>query len=305
MASSFVEEVFEKINSIYIEVSSQCNLACTHCFRTHHEYASKNKNMSFEVFKTIVDQLPFTKTYMLCPQGVGESILNKDFLKMLTYAKDSRKFHRIEIHSNLLAVEVEKYSQMFECGLTNLYLSVDSLDHRTLNQTRTGTHLEKLKDNVEAIVRQFGNRMALRVTLSTLNLNEISNLCQWYASIGGSIMQIAPLLSFGHDDSVQLSPELFLHVSNSFKFPDIKLRFINPWETNNTKECSVFEETMSFDALGRMTPCCVVVDSHTSHFGDIMKNTFTNLLKERNRFHERLYQERPAVYQRCYFYPKS
>ena len=64
-----------------IEVTTRCNLKCIICEHTYWD--EPNRDMSFEQFKGIVDQFPKLKWIGLT--GIGESFINKDFMKMLRY----------------------------------------------------------------------------------------------------------------------------------------------------------------------------------------------------------------------------
>ena len=66
-----------------IEPTTICNFRCVCCEHTY--WKEPAKNMTFEQFKKIFDQ--FGKPKWLGLTGIGSSYLNKDFHKMVRYAK--------------------------------------------------------------------------------------------------------------------------------------------------------------------------------------------------------------------------
>ena len=74
------------LRSLYLEVTSCCNLKCKGCYRTLYNYESKNKNISLEDFKRYVDQVPSSSSLYL--HGLGEPSLHPNIKEILEYAKE-------------------------------------------------------------------------------------------------------------------------------------------------------------------------------------------------------------------------
>ena len=70
---------------VYLEVTNRCNLLCTTCPRTYEELEPP-ADMSWDLFRSIVDQLPDLARAVL--HGVGEPMLVADLPRMVTYLKD-------------------------------------------------------------------------------------------------------------------------------------------------------------------------------------------------------------------------
>ena len=66
-----------------IEPTTICNMRCVCCEHTY--WKEPSKNMTFQQFKKIFDD--FGRPKWLGLTGIGSSYLNKDYHKMLTYAK--------------------------------------------------------------------------------------------------------------------------------------------------------------------------------------------------------------------------
>src|SRR6202011_196852 len=70
---------------LYLEVTNRCNLLCETCPRTF-EALEPPKDLSWELFTSIVDQLPGLARAVL--HGVGEPMLVKQLPRMIRYLKD-------------------------------------------------------------------------------------------------------------------------------------------------------------------------------------------------------------------------
>ncbi|MFQ6085939.1 MAG: radical SAM protein, partial [Candidatus Bathyarchaeia archaeon] len=73
---------------VQIEPTLRCNLRCRMCVRTY--WRKRSGDLGFENYQRIVDQFPHLRQLNLT--GVGESLLNRDFFRMVEYAK-SRKIY--------------------------------------------------------------------------------------------------------------------------------------------------------------------------------------------------------------------
>ena len=82
-----------------IEVTTRFPLKCVFCERTYWQEA--NRDMTFPEFKSIIDQFPRLKWIGLT--GIGESFVNKDFLRMLRYVKEKNIF--VELYDNFFLVD--------------------------------------------------------------------------------------------------------------------------------------------------------------------------------------------------------
>src|SRR5499433_4613955 len=70
---------------LYLETTNRCNLLCTTCPRTYAELEPP-ADMSWELFTSIVDQLPGLGRAVL--HGVGEPMLVADLPRMVKYLRE-------------------------------------------------------------------------------------------------------------------------------------------------------------------------------------------------------------------------
>jgi sulfatase maturation enzyme AslB (radical SAM superfamily) len=74
--------------NIDIEVSSKCQLKCTHCFRQYLDIG-ENDFMPVDMYRNIVDECGRHKLFTLKFSMRGEPLLHPDIVEMVRYAKES------------------------------------------------------------------------------------------------------------------------------------------------------------------------------------------------------------------------
>ena len=84
---------------LYLETTNRCNLLCTTCPRTFEELEPE-KDMSWELFTSIIDQYPKIARVVL--HGVGEPMLVKELPRMIRYLKDRGVYVLFNTNGTLL-----------------------------------------------------------------------------------------------------------------------------------------------------------------------------------------------------------
>ena len=168
-----------------IETTTRCNLKCIMCEHTY--WKEQNRDMTFEQFKYIVDQFPKLKWLGLT--GIGESFLNKDFLKMLEYVKEKDVF--VELYDNFCFLDEGKIRQLIKLGVDKIFISLDASTKETYEKIRVGSDFNKVVDNLKTFFRvkkemkAYFPQLAFHFIVNKLNLPEIPQ----YIELAGSISQ--------------------------------------------------------------------------------------------------------------------
>ncbi len=120
-------QMFKKL---HLEVTTCCNMSCKKCSRVIIE---KNpEHMNFENFKTIVDKIPGLAITQIT--GLGETLLNPDIVKQLTYLKSKHIYTGISTNGTGLTEEMSK--DLLELGLDWIDISLPSADPEIYKQLR-------------------------------------------------------------------------------------------------------------------------------------------------------------------------
>jgi len=130
--------------SVQFEVTTRCNLSCAMCPRTHFSNYEKNKDMSFDLFKKVLDDNSQLKTLYLW--GVGEPFLNKDFLRMIKLAKLLKK--QIIINTNATIMDHTISAFIIQQGVDEVIVSVDGATKEMFESIRECANFDVVCENI-------------------------------------------------------------------------------------------------------------------------------------------------------------
>ena len=130
---------------LYLEVTNRCNLLCETCPRTF-EALEPPADMSMELFRRIVDQVPDVKRVVL--HGVGEPMLVKHLPQMIRYLK-ARGTH-VLFNTNGTLLAPRKHAEIIDTGLDELRVSLDAAEAATFLKVRGKDMFDRIVRNVSA-----------------------------------------------------------------------------------------------------------------------------------------------------------
>lgn len=264
------------VSLITVETSSYCNLRCPGCYRTYYDYPAKNKNMPLSDFKYYVDQLPRTITLVL--HGYGEPTLNPELEKMVEYSSKSKKFKQITFVTNALAKKPEIYEDLFNKGITEIVISVDTFNEKEIKLMRPGTDIDLLKKNLKHILLKNPDKILINTVVSKVNIKTYLNTIKELINLGAKKISIIPFENIGDPTNTLSVDERkdVLKSYNNLKFNDVDISFEENFRKRK-KPCEVpfFAPVITVD--GFLTPCCRVIDKEIFNYGHLKKTTFKSL----------------------------
>ncbi|MEM5813225.1 MAG: radical SAM protein [Candidatus Aenigmatarchaeota archaeon] len=165
---------------IEIEPTTRCSLRCIMCEHTY--WNEPNIDMSFEQFKYIIDQFP--GLFWIGLTGIGESFLNKDFLKMLYYAKE--KGINVELYDNFVYLKKDIAEKIIKDQLiTRLYISLDACTKETYEKIRVGAKFENVMKNLNDFldlknkIKTKYPKMSFHFIVNKINMHEIPDYVEF------------------------------------------------------------------------------------------------------------------------------
>jgi MoaA/NifB/PqqE/SkfB family radical SAM enzyme len=159
---------------VYLEVTNRCNLLCETCPRTF-EALEPPADMSWELFTSIVDQLPGLARAVL--HGVGEPMLVKGLPRMIRYLKERGVYVLFNTNGTLLAPRRRR--ELIETGLDELRVSLDAAEAQSFFAVRG-------KNFFDRIVRNVGEFAALQKELGAAT----PRLSLWLTGLKETIQQL-------------------------------------------------------------------------------------------------------------------
>lgn len=142
--------------SINIEISSLCNIHCKYCIHSLKENELKKVHklsvMQMETFIKIIDQLKEfpQKIKTLCINGVGEPLCNKNFIDMITYAKQSAVAERIEFFTNGILLDSKISQGIVNAKIDRVKISLQGLTDKKYKEVcGVNVDYDKLYNNIK------------------------------------------------------------------------------------------------------------------------------------------------------------
>lgn len=139
-----------------IEPTTICNFRCVCCEHTY--WKEPAKNMSFEQFKKIFDD--FGKPKWLGLTGIGSSYLNKDFHKMIAYAKSKGTIVEVMDHFAHFKDD-EQIKELIKIGPDFQFVSTYGASKKSFEKVCAGSNYKKIEDNILKFVK-FKKQMKKR-----------------------------------------------------------------------------------------------------------------------------------------------
>jgi len=163
---------------IQIESTTRCNLKCKTCIRS----AKENYDMDFDLFKSIINQLRWSRfgTQQVDLTGVGEPLLNSNLVSMVEYAK--RGSFKVGFTTNLTTLNESMAEKLINTNLDYIYVSFDGATKKTFEKLRVGANFEKVISNIEMFLKKRNEKnkslpiVKLTATVSYDNSEEILGL---------------------------------------------------------------------------------------------------------------------------------
>lgn len=162
-----------KIDRVYFELTTMCNLRCRHCFNYNDNF--KPENLSLKVFMEFYQNIR-NKTEGIVLTG-GEPFLHpeiEDFLELL-------KTERVVITTNATAKSKE-YLEKILVKYPNVFLQVsfDGMTKEVFEKVRGNGTYKKVKTAVDYLCeRGLSKKIGLSTSILSYNIHEVFDIIQY------------------------------------------------------------------------------------------------------------------------------
>lgn len=239
-----------------IEPVSTCNLRCIMCFQSDKTFTKKPYmgSMSFEVFKSIIDQAVEGGTKAITLASRGEPTLNKNLGKMLEYTKG--KFFEVKVNTNGTRMTEKLCHEILSSGVTELVWSIDAHSKALYEEIR-------LRGKFDVVIK---------------NIKMFNDIREEYYP--DSILKTtAGGVMFHEEQNIQEFTDFFNNIADNVSAQTIENRW-NTYENKITPEivspCEYLWERMYVWFDGKCNPCDVDYKSMLT-VGDIGDNSIREI----------------------------
>ena len=256
-----------------LDLINVCGLNCPMCPEGRHQILRKKSRMSFELFKSIIDEIgPYL--YTLTLTNWGEPLLHPELLKFLEYARKFPPY--IGFSSNLQHMKHSFADRLLVSGINEIGCSIDGVTQGTYQQFRTGGDLRiALKNMIYLVERkhQLGLRepkIRWQVLLNRYTEKQTTSIIRAAQNIGLDSLVFIPIyVDLGR--MFNTSPEERFHADKEWLPEDEKLSIYN-YQTGNLKRkstiCSQLWDSIVIQPDGAISPCCAIINPDDD-FGSI------------------------------------
>lgn len=157
---------------IEIEITSKCNKRCIICEHTH--WNEPSIDLTFDQFKNLVDQFNLKWTNLT---GEGDAFLNKDYIRMIEYAKSKGASVYLTDSFDLIKPHISK--KLVELNVDGIYISIDGATPETYEKLKLGCFWKNTVTNIKAMLKEKETagsplpELCIRYTITNTNLHEI------------------------------------------------------------------------------------------------------------------------------------
>jgi len=189
---------------VQIENITVCNLDCIMCpLKT---VTREKGRLTLDRFKVAFDAV---RPPYLHLSGFGESFLNKDFLKMVSYASAAGSFVKLDSNGTLLkSTDIDDF---LDCGPGLVSFSIDGATPETMNKIR-GTDLDVITSGVADLVSARDRRgsplqIHVAVVVQPDNVHELADFVGLGEHLGVDSVNFTPVIDYyaESDSSIPMS----------------------------------------------------------------------------------------------------
>lgn len=187
------------LETLYIEATNQCNIACSSCPRTFFHARDQQGDLSLTRVEAILNQIPDGLRIVL--HGLGEPLQHPQIADIVVLAKSHD--HYVLFNSNATLLSPLVATALIEANLDELRISIDSPDPETYRKIRPAAELSGVIQNVRCLLekRERSKKSTPRVSF-------------WMTAVKSRIHSLPDMLRLASDtgvDEVYLQRLVFFH----------------------------------------------------------------------------------------------
>jgi radical SAM protein with 4Fe4S-binding SPASM domain len=299
-----------------LELTNQCNLACTICPREYDYGKAMDKGqMNVEQSKSIIDELwPYLDSVGLT--GMGETFLYKEIEEIVDFIKTKNKGIIISVSTNaVLPNFIEIVSKLIN-KIDTIQISIDGLES-VYESIRINASFQKLDENLRLLSKMCRNTetdLMLNMVVTKENFHQMPLLIKYAEEIGINYMDftlfnLASVTKIDHSYYEFFQSSDFLSVISKLKetinnTPKVKVTNRN-FKTDNSFQKCPFPWTHFYICWnGFVPPCCAKPFPKELNFGNVFKNNVMCVLNSDSykKFRTLWYDNKtPDFCNKCHF----
>lgn len=219
---------------LQVEPTVKCQANCVFCPR---EYALKLPDLDIELFKRIIDAVPFIT--QVHTQGFGDPLLYPHLPELVRYANNKGK--RVVFYTNAAALTDELSIKVLESGLGQIRFSVDDCVKEKYEMIRPPLKWERVLGNIERFqklrdVGGYKTTTVIAICVTEINKNRLLEIIDFWEK---------------RVDMVACNPEVYVPRPKDFEGKEVYDK-----ESGEQKICKDVKDSLIIKGNGKMLLCC-------------------------------------------------
>ena len=136
----------DRIQKLYVEASSRCNLRCKMCFR-HSWVGERFGDLDPAAFARLMDDPVLRNTRTVFFGGMGEPLVHPSLTEMAALASAHGK--NVELVTNGTLLTRERAGDLLKAGVSRIWVSIDEL-YENYGKIQVGSDFGLVLGNLES-----------------------------------------------------------------------------------------------------------------------------------------------------------
>lgn len=297
-----------------VEPNNNCNFKCQHC---HVTYWDKERiHLDEKSWLHILHQFPYLEEVRL--QGMGEPLLNKQFISMLNFGEKHGLLMSFTSNGSLCNQKIAE--QLVQLKNTSITFSIDGATAETFESIRIGGKFEQIQKNIQNLNRIRSDKKQPTLSVWTVvtkkNIHELPQIVKLASDLGVDCITLQLFLSdWGKDEMKEYNSSIRTNLNSQqlsstlakakkvARISKIDLNIKQDDFYSKQKKCPWPWKKTYISSNGDVVPCSILADSDTVKMGNVFEEDFAEIWnsKKYQDFRERIRTHNLASYcKNCY-----
>lgn len=280
MVLSYLNQLsFEKnqLTEVMIELLTQCNLACEHCYLPQHN----NRGLSTDIVKKLLNDLRREGVITVSFTG-GEIFLRNDLFELIEEAR--KHYMRVFLLSNATLINREKAKRLRELNVAQVSTTLFSLNPEIHDLISGVNGSQKRAMQGISFLKEFGVPVNVKMPIMKYNADDVKDLADFCKKNSFDFLASPNIFARNDGDKtpklLQVEDEKLYEIVKYLDESQMGLEYgdVNKYRSQNQADvpCIAIFSSMAIDSLGDVYPC----NSFLYKVGNIFNNSINHIWNE-------------------------
>ena len=271
------------LSGVYIEITSNCNLRCKHCYNSS---GINNFNIKKEKLEMIISELEKSGANNLVLSG-GEPFLHEDFWDILESLKNKKLNITLVTNATLINFDIAKKLSKYNI---NIQISLDGSTAEIHDSIRGKKAFSQSIDGINNLMKfNMSDKIIINYVINKYNKNDIESVVKLITDLNLNTIKFKLMLPFGRGKAniniLSLNTKEIRKVFNDFNEIKKKYNQVNLSISQVTHGCPITNKNedivklnIRIDSKGDVYPCQLFESKKVFSIGNIHLQSIDSML---------------------------